>query len=84
MVAGHVVGRHVVTGQGGTTSAPGVWAAGNVTDLQAQVAGAAAAGLMAGAHLNADLVAEEVRWAVASWRSAAAGVSGEGGGTAAR
>ena len=38
---------------------PGVWVAGNVTDLTAQVGAAAAAGAMAGAQINADLVTEE-------------------------
>ena len=41
-----------------------MWVAGNVTDLTAQVGAAAAAGAMAGAHINADLVAEETRDAV--------------------
>jgi hypothetical protein len=36
-----------------------VWAAGNLTDLQAQVITAAAAGLTAGAAINLDLVNEE-------------------------
>jgi hypothetical protein len=35
-----------------------VWVAGNVTDLGAQVGGAAAAGALAGAAINMDLVAE--------------------------
>jgi len=35
---------------------PGVWAAGNVTDLSAQVGSAAAAGATAGAQINYDLV----------------------------
>jgi SAM-dependent methyltransferase len=43
---------------------PGVSAAGNVADPSAQVIGAAAAGLWAGAQLNADLVAEDTRAAV--------------------
>jgi thioredoxin reductase len=44
---------------------PGVWAAGNVTDLSAQVGASAAAGALAGAVINADLVEEETRLAVA-------------------
>jgi len=40
----------------GRTDVPGVWAAGNVVDLSAQVGASAAAGAMAGAHINADLV----------------------------
>jgi hypothetical protein len=46
------------------TEVPGVWVAGNVTDLTAQVGASAAAGAMAGAHINADLVTEETRDAV--------------------
>jgi hypothetical protein len=48
-----------------------VWVAGNVTDLMAQVGGSAAAAAVAGAQINADLVAEETREAVAAFRSAA-------------
>jgi hypothetical protein len=44
--------------------------AGNVTDLTAQVGAAAAAGAMAGAHINADLVTEETRDAVLAHRDA--------------
>jgi hypothetical protein len=40
--------------------------AGNVTDLMAQVGGAAAGGAMAGAVINADLVAEDARQAAAA------------------
>jgi len=45
----------------GLTSVPGVWVAGNVTNPVAQGNGAAAAGTMAGAAINADLIAEEGR-----------------------
>lgn len=41
------------------TVVPGVWVAGNVTDLSAQVVVAAGQGVMAAAQCNADLVAEE-------------------------
>jgi len=50
----------------GQSSVPGVWVAGNATDLMAQVGAAAAAGAMAGAVINADLIAEELRIAVAA------------------
>ncbi len=40
--------------------APGIWAAGNVSAMTAQVMAAAADGAMAGALINADLVAEDV------------------------
>ena len=52
----------------GRTDVPGVWAAGNVVDLTAQVGASAAAGALAGAHMNADLVAEEAAAAVAAHR----------------
>jgi thioredoxin reductase len=40
----------------GRTDVPGVWVAGNVTDLMAQVITAAGAGLTAGAAINLDLL----------------------------
>jgi thioredoxin reductase/protein-L-isoaspartate O-methyltransferase len=49
----------------GATSVPGIYVAGNVADPQAQVITSAAAGLMAGAAINMDLVAEDARHAVA-------------------
>ena len=52
---------HVPVGMAGTTAVPGVWAAGNVADPMAQVGASAAAGAMAGAHINGDLVMEESR-----------------------
>jgi thioredoxin reductase len=58
---GHLVGTRIEAGPAGATAVPGVWAAGNLTDLQAQVVTAAAAGLAAGAAINLDLVLEEAR-----------------------
>jgi thioredoxin reductase len=58
------MGSHIPADPAGRTEAPGVWAAGNVTDLAAQVGTAAAAGSLAGAVINADLVEEETRQAV--------------------
>ena len=55
----------------GRTVVPGVWVAGNVTDLVAQVGAAAAGGATAAAHLNADLVAEDTARAVAEYRDRA-------------
>jgi hypothetical protein len=43
-----------------------VWVAGNVADLKGQVIASAAAGLNAAAALNADLIAEDTRLAVAA------------------
>jgi thioredoxin reductase len=66
---GHVVGSYVPADAMGATAVPGVWVAGNVANLQAQVIVAAAGGLNAGAAINADLIAEDTRLAVASSRS---------------
>jgi len=63
-----VVGTSVPADPMGATAVPGVWVAGNVTALQAQVISSAAAGLNAGAAINADLVAEDVRAAVVAAR----------------
>jgi thioredoxin reductase len=70
------VGDRVPSETAGQTAVPGVWAAGNVTDMTAQVGAAAAQGALAGAHINADLVAEETRDAVAALSGA--GASGPG------
>lgn len=60
------VGEQIPVDAAGRTEVAGVWAAGNVTDPSAQVGTAAAAGAMAAAQINADLVAEETRQAVAA------------------
>ncbi|MGW0548243.1 NAD(P)/FAD-dependent oxidoreductase [Streptomyces altiplanensis] len=67
---GHVIGSYVAADATGATAVPGVWVAGNVTSLTEQVIGAAGAGVRAGAALNADLIAEETRRAVAARRRA--------------
>ena len=67
------VGERVPSETAGVTRAPGVWVAGNVTDMTAQVGAAAAQGALAGAHINADLVAEETDAAVRDRAQAAAG-----------
>jgi thioredoxin reductase len=59
------MGSRIAVDQAGRTEVPGVFAAGNVSDLSAQVGAAAAAGALAGAMINADLVEEETRRAVA-------------------
>jgi thioredoxin reductase len=69
---GHVVGSAVAADPTGATVVPGVWVAGNVSDMSAQVVVSAAAGMRAGAMINADLVAEDTRRAVAAQRSVAA------------
>lgn len=48
-------GRGFASGTAGTTEVPGVWVAGNVTDLVAQVGASAAAGALAGADINRTL-----------------------------
>jgi thioredoxin reductase len=65
------MGEHLPVDAAGRTAAPGVWAAGNVTDPSAQVGAAAAAGALAAAQLNMELVQEEVQRAVAERRTAA-------------
>jgi thioredoxin reductase len=49
------MGRRFVSGMAGTTDVPGVWVAGNATDLSAQVGASAAAGALAAAHINSQL-----------------------------
>lgn len=63
------MGEHVPADPMGRTEVPGVWVAGNVTDLSAQVGGAASAGAFAGAQINMDLVTEETRLAVEARRA---------------
>lgn len=66
--AGHVEGTFVPSAPTGGTQIPGVYVAGNVTDLHAQVLAAAAAGLTTATAINADLLAEDLRRAVADRR----------------
>lgn len=62
------MGRHFTTQMAGTTEVPGVWVAGNATDLSAQVGASAAAGALAGAHINADLASADTDAALAAAR----------------
>ncbi|MEV4755103.1 NAD(P)/FAD-dependent oxidoreductase [Micromonospora sp. NPDC049559] len=62
----HVIGSRIPADATGATEVPGVWVAGNAADPLAQVVTAAAGGLSAGAAINADLVAEETRLAMAA------------------
>jgi thioredoxin reductase len=64
----HGLGEYVESDATGLTAVPGVWVAGNVTKPTAQVLASASAGAMAGAVINADLVAEDTREAVAAHR----------------
>ncbi|MGW6697073.1 NAD(P)/FAD-dependent oxidoreductase [Nocardia sp. NPDC055049] len=63
------MGDHIPADPVGRTSVPGVWIAGNATDPSAQVGAAAAAGAMAGAQINAELVMAETAAAVAAHRA---------------
>lgn len=62
------VGEFIASDPGGLTSVPGVWVAGNVTDLTAGVVAAAAAGMLAAVSVNADLTADDTARAVAGHR----------------
>jgi thioredoxin reductase len=64
------VGSYVESDASGFTGVAGVWVAGNVTDLMAGVAVAAASGVQAAVAINADLVAADTAGALAH-RSAA-------------
>lgn len=61
----HPAGAFIETDTFGQTSAPGVWAAGNATDIGAQVSGAAAAGALAAQHINTDLIFKDLDRAAA-------------------
>ncbi|MEV5409844.1 NAD(P)/FAD-dependent oxidoreductase [Thermopolyspora sp. NPDC052614] len=65
------MGRCFASGMAGATEIPGVWVAGNATDLMAQVGAAAAAGALAGAHINAALATADADAALATVRKAA-------------
>jgi thioredoxin reductase/2-polyprenyl-3-methyl-5-hydroxy-6-metoxy-1,4-benzoquinol methylase len=67
-IGGYVAGTQIPTDASGATAVPGVWVAGNLADIRAQVITSAGAGLTAAAAINADLVAEDSRAAVADYR----------------
>jgi thioredoxin reductase len=60
-VGEYTVGTYIEADPTGATAVPGVWVAGNVATLHAQVITAAAAGLTAGAAINLDLVLKAPR-----------------------
>ncbi|PFG18728.1 NAD(P)/FAD-dependent oxidoreductase [Serinibacter salmoneus] len=65
----HPFGEFIATQDArGATAVPGVYAAGNATDLAAMVIASAAAGMMAGAGINAELVMTDAAGAVAARR----------------
>ncbi|MTD53927.1 NAD(P)/FAD-dependent oxidoreductase [Amycolatopsis pithecellobii] len=63
-IGGQVAGTYIPADPSGATAVPGVWVAGNVTNLMAQVITAAASGVTAAAAINADLVSDDVRQAM--------------------
>jgi thioredoxin reductase len=63
------LGEHIPADPTGRTDVPGVWVAGNVTDIAAQVGASASAGAFAAAQINADLVAEDTRVALDDHRN---------------
>jgi thioredoxin reductase len=71
--AEHPMGSYIAADQAGRTAIPGVWVAGNATDLSAQVSAASADGARVAAQINADLVAEDTDRAVARLAMAGAG-----------
>lgn len=62
------MGSSILPGPLGSTSVPGVYVAGNVSNLAAQVIVAAAEGTQMGALINAQLIEEETAWAVEGYR----------------
>ncbi|HJY93811.1 MAG TPA: FAD-dependent oxidoreductase [Streptosporangiaceae bacterium] len=62
----YLIGTYIEADPVGATAIPGVWVAGNLANLQAQVMTAAAAGLAAGAAINYDLILEETAQAAAA------------------
>jgi thioredoxin reductase len=66
------MGRRFASGMAGTTEVPGVWVAGNATDLTAQFGASAAAGALAAAHINALLATAETDAALAATQSGTA------------
>ncbi|QXE33346.1 NAD(P)/FAD-dependent oxidoreductase [Streptomyces sp. GMY02] len=67
------MGRRFASGMAGTTEVPGVWVTGNATDLTAQVGASAAAGALAGAHINALLAEADTDAALAAARTGTTG-----------
>lgn len=70
------MGEFVASDELGRSEVPGVWLAGNVTDMSAQVGAAAARGAFAAAQINADLVVEDTDLAVTLLRAEAEPVAG--------
>lgn len=54
------MGTYIPTQMAGQTDVPGVWAVGNSADMAAMVVASAASGVLAGAHVNADLITDSI------------------------
>jgi thioredoxin reductase/SAM-dependent methyltransferase len=65
---GYLLGTQIDADPAGATAAAGVWAAGNVTNIQAQVVSSAAAGLAAAASINNDLITADTSLALEAHR----------------
>ncbi|MDQ2957678.1 MAG: NAD(P)/FAD-dependent oxidoreductase [Actinomycetota bacterium] len=66
---GHLLGTQVESDPTGASTVPGIWVAGNVTNIQAQVISSAAAGLAAAAAINNDLITADAERAVQTYRA---------------
>ncbi|MFC9770673.1 MULTISPECIES: NAD(P)/FAD-dependent oxidoreductase [unclassified Pseudarthrobacter] len=66
------IGDYLETDAEGATSVPGVWAAGNVTDMRAQVLASAAAASWTAVMINNSLMAEEMDRDLAAYRESLA------------
>lgn len=62
------LGEYIAADATGLTDVAGVWVAGNVANVQAQVVTAASEGVIAAAAINADLIAEDTQRAVTAYR----------------
>lgn len=62
-------GRQIPTAPNGLTDVPGVWAAGNASQIMAMVTASAASGTMAGAAVHGDLSLTELNRAVEARRT---------------
>jgi thioredoxin reductase (NADPH) len=62
------IGSQVLADPTGRTSEPGIWVAGNVTDVSAGIMQATASGVLAAAAINGDLVQDDTSLAVAAAR----------------
>jgi thioredoxin reductase/SAM-dependent methyltransferase len=63
-VGDYLLGTQIDADASGATAAAGVWVAGNIANVQAQLISSAAAGLAAGAAINNDLVTADAARAV--------------------